>query len=123
MKYLNTIISGTGNCVPEIVIKNVDFNKNGFFDEKQQVIDQTPEVIAAKFLEITGIEERRYARKDQNTSDLATIAAERAIDDAGIDKETIDQIILAHNFGDVSFGSIQSDIVPCLAARVPVWPT
>jgi 3-oxoacyl-[acyl-carrier-protein] synthase-3 len=118
MKYLNTVISGTGCCVPEIVIKNVDFNKHGFFDEKQLLIDQTPEVIAAKFLEITGIEERRYARPDQNTSDLATIAAQRAIEDAGIDQETIDQIILAHNFGDVSFGSVQSDIVPCLAARV-----
>jgi 3-oxoacyl-[acyl-carrier-protein] synthase-3 len=118
MKYLNTVISGTGSCVPEVVIKNVDFNHQGFFDDKQQVIDQKPEVIAKKFLEITGSEERRYAREDQNTSDLATIAAQKAIEDAGIDKETIDQIILAHNFGDVSYGSIQSDILPCLAARV-----
>jgi 3-oxoacyl-[acyl-carrier-protein] synthase-3 len=118
MKYLNTVITGTGSYVPEEVIKNVDFNKQGFFDEKQQIINQTSEVIAAKFLEITGIEERRYAKNNQNTSDLATIAAERAIENANIDKETIDQIILAHNFGDVSFGSMQSDILPCLAARV-----
>jgi 3-oxoacyl-[acyl-carrier-protein] synthase-3 len=46
------------------------------------------------------------------------LAAERAIENAGIDRETIDQIILAHNFGDVNYGSIQSDILPCLASRV-----
>ena len=46
------------------------------------------------------------------------MAAEKAIKDAGIDPETLDYIILAHNFGDVKSGSIQSDILPCLAARV-----
>ena len=46
------------------------------------------------------------------------MAAEKAIKDAGVDPETLDYIILAHNFGDVKSGSIQSDILPCLAARV-----
>jgi len=46
------------------------------------------------------------------------LAAEKAIKDAGVDPETLDYIILAHNFGDVKSGSIQSDILPCLAARV-----
>ena len=52
------------------------------------------------------------------TSDLGALAAEQAIKDANIDPETIDYIILAHNFGDVKAGAIQSDILPCLAARV-----
>jgi 3-oxoacyl-[acyl-carrier-protein] synthase-3 len=74
--------------------------------------------LISKFKLITGIEERRYANADQVTSDIALIAAERAIANAGIDAETIDYIILAHNFGDVKKGTIQSDIVPSLATRV-----
>jgi 3-oxoacyl-[acyl-carrier-protein] synthase-3 len=40
------------------------------------------------------------------------------IEDSGIDPETLDYIIFAHNFGDVRFGTVQSDMVPSLAARV-----
>ncbi len=52
------------------------------------------------------------------TSDLGLIAAQVAIKDSGIDPETLDYIIFAHNFGDVRFGTVQSDMVPSLAARV-----
>ncbi len=45
-------------------------------------------------------------------------AAQAAIENAGIDPETLDYIIFAHNFGDVRFGTVQSDMVPSLAARV-----
>ena len=76
------------------------------------------EVVAEKFLEITGIKERRYVKDDLCTSDIAILAAEKAILDAKIDRETIDYIILAHNFGDVKKGAIQSDILPSLASRV-----
>ena len=37
-------------------------------------------------------------------SDLGALAAEKAIADADIDPETLDYIILAHNFGDVKSG-------------------
>ena len=53
-----------------------------------------------------------------NTSDIATIAAKRAIEDADIDPETLDYIIFAHNFGDVKKGAIQADLLPSLATRV-----
>ena len=46
------------------------------------------------------------------------MAAALAIEDAGIDPETIDQIIVAHNFGNVIAGTIQSDAVPSIASRV-----
>jgi 3-oxoacyl-[acyl-carrier-protein] synthase-3 len=49
---------------------------------------------------------------------MAAIAAQRAIEDAGCDPETIDQIILAHNFGNVIKHTIQTDAMPALAARV-----
>jgi 3-oxoacyl-[acyl-carrier-protein] synthase-3 len=64
------------------------------------------------------LKRRRYADKNQVTSDLGLIAAKAAIEDSGIDPETLDYIIFAHNFGDVSFGTKQSDTVPSLAARV-----
>jgi len=51
-------------------------------------------------------------------SDIGAIAAKKAIEDAGIDPESIDQIIVAHNFGDVKKSTIQTDVLPSLAARI-----
>ena len=76
------------------------------------------DVIVEKFKAITGIEERRYAKAEYNTSDLAFFAAQKAIKDANINQEDLDYIILAHNFGDVKEGSIQSDLLPSIATRV-----
>ena len=49
---------------------------------------------------------------------MAFFAAEKAILDAKIDQENIDYIIVAHNFGDIQHGCIQTDILPSLATRV-----
>jgi 3-oxoacyl-[acyl-carrier-protein] synthase-3 len=49
---------------------------------------------------------------------MGLIAAKHAIDDAGIDPETIDQIIVAHNFGNVLKNTIQTDAVPSLASHI-----
>jgi 3-oxoacyl-[acyl-carrier-protein] synthase-3 len=54
--------------------------------------------------EITGIEERRYVGSNLCTSDIAFFAAQKAIENAKVDPETLDYIILAHNFGDVKKG-------------------
>jgi len=53
-----------------------------------------------------------------NASDLAYNAAKEAIKDATIDPETLDYIIVSHNFGDVKHGHSQSDAMPSLASRV-----
>ncbi len=74
--------------------------------------------IIDKFQEITGIEERRYAKPEQNASELAFLAAADALETSGIDKETLDYIIVAHNFGDVSYDSNRVSLVPSLASRV-----
>lgn len=113
-----TIISGTGSYIPSIVKTNQSFIDNTFFDEHGILIKTPNEEIVAKFKDITGIEERRYAEENLNTSDMATKAAALAIEDAGIDPETIDQIIVAHNFGEVVAGSIQTDTIPSIASRV-----
>jgi len=50
------------------------------------------DIIAEKFVEITGILERRYASDDMVNSDMAFIAAKKAITASKIDPETLDYI-------------------------------
>jgi 3-oxoacyl-[acyl-carrier-protein] synthase-3 len=118
MSNSNTVITGTGSYIPTDIKTNRDFTTHNFFDENQIVIDSPPETIVEKFKEITGIEERRYSGADMNSSDMATIAARQAIESSGIDPETLDQIIVAENFGNVIKHTIQTDTVPSLASRV-----
>jgi 3-oxoacyl-[acyl-carrier-protein] synthase III len=113
-----SVITGTGSYIPPVIKKNRDFAENEFFTENNTRMDKPAVEIALKFQQITGIEERRYADTTINASDMATLAASKAIADSGIDPETIDQIILAHNYGNVASGTVQSDSVPSLASRV-----
>ena len=116
-KLMNIKIIGSGSYLPDNKINNANFEDRIFLDEAGEPI-KYPESIIGKFKDITGIEERRYANNDQVASDLASIAAERAIVNADIDQETLDYIIVAHNYGDVPYGKVQSDTVPSLATRV-----
>ena len=111
-------IIGSGSCVPEIVQDNSKFIKSSFYNSDGTKVDLPNSEIIEKFKKITGINERRYANKDLNASDLGFIAAKNAIEDANIDPETIDYIILAHNFGDVKYKSDEIDIFPGLAVRI-----
>ncbi|WMW77497.1 ketoacyl-ACP synthase III [Flavobacterium sp. 20NA77.7] len=115
---MNIKITGSGSYIPTKVVTNLDFAKHHFLNEDGSDFPYPNDVVAEKFLEITGIQERRYVTEDLTTSDIATFAAEKAIQDAQIDPETLDYIILAHNFGNVKQGAIQSDILPSLASRV-----
>lgn len=111
-------IVGSGSYIPGITVTNEAFRKHVFLDENGKQLGSSTESIIEKFLSITGIEERRYAEPHLLTSDMAFIASERAIEDAGIDRESLDYIILAHNFGDIEYGQRQSSMVPSLASRV-----
>jgi len=110
-------ITGTGSYIPTEVISNKDFSSHVFLNEDGTSFPLSNDVITEKFHGITGIQERRYASDELTTSDLATIAAKRAIENANIDPETIDYIIFAHNFGDVKKGAIQGDMLPSLASK------
>lgn len=111
-------ITGTGCFIPKRVVKNEDFLEGAFYNEDGTSFADEPEVIIKKFKHITGIAERRYVESDMTVQTIASLAAERAIEDAKIDPETLDYIIFAHNFGDVKHDSVQTDIVPSLASRV-----
>ena len=107
-----------GSYIPGHIVKNVSFKDHSFYESGGVAFSDTPEVIARKFKDITGISERRYVEKDQVMSDIAVVAARLAIEDSGIDPETLDGIILAHTCGNVAFGSTQADILPALASKV-----
>jgi len=76
-----TKIISTGSYLPENTVTNHDL---------EQQVDTSDEWIRAR----TGIEHRRIALNDQNTSDLAYEAAKRAIDKAGIAAESIDLVVV-----------------------------
>ncbi len=113
-----SVITGTGCYIPPVVKKNSDFVSGKFYTEDNLPINVPMPVVVEKFRQITGIQERRYAADDICASDMATYAAQAAIADAGIDAEQIDQIIVAHNYGDVKHGTVQTDTVPSVASRV-----
>ena len=114
----HSVITGTGSFLPPLVKKNDDFTEQPFYTEDQLLINSKKEIIIDKFRKITGIMERRYAPADLDASDLAAIAGNLAVADSQVDKETLDLIIVAHNFGDTTCGAIQSDAMPSLANRV-----
>lgn len=115
---MNIKITGSGSYIPTEIVTNSDFTKHVFLNDDGTPFPLPNEVITEKFYDITGIEERRYVTDNLLTSDIATIAAKKAIEDSGIDPETLDYIIFAHNFGNVKKGAIQTDILPSLATRV-----
>jgi 3-oxoacyl-[acyl-carrier-protein] synthase-3 len=118
MGHYSTMITGTGSYIPTEIVSNRDFTVHHFYAEDGLPIETPPQEVVEKFQQITGIAERRYSSTDHKTSDLATIAARKAIEDSGVDPETLDQLIVAHNFGDVLKHTIQTDAVPSLANRV-----
>ena len=85
-------ISGTGSYLPDRVVTNDDLAK---------IVDTSDDWIVSR----TGIRERHYAADDQDASDLALIAARRAIDAAGIKTSDIDLIIVATSTPDMVFPS------------------
>ncbi len=112
----NSIITGTGSHIPAVRVPNRQFLKNDFYDADGIKIAKPTVDIVNKLQEITCIRERRYVEDNLNVSDISFMAAENALD--GIDRESLDYIIVAQNFGDVKAENLKSDMVPTIAARV-----
>lgn len=110
--------AGIGSYIPGKVVDEADFLSHHFFDSKGVPFALPNEKIIERFKSITGIQQRRYARDEQVSSDLGFWAAEKAIKNSGIDPEALTGIICAHNYGDIPLGKIQSDTVPSLASRI-----
>ncbi|WP_248514146.1 beta-ketoacyl-ACP synthase 3, partial [Sporosarcina sp. NCCP-2222] len=88
---------GIGKCVPSQVVTNADLEKR---------MDTTDEWIRTR----TGIEQRRIATDDMDTSDMAFAAAEEAIQNAGLKPEDIGMILVATVTPDRPFPSVATMI-------------
>lgn len=117
-RNFNSVFSATGSYIPSTQVPNDAFANHCFYDKDGALITQAKATLLKKFEEITGIAERRYAQPTQKASELGFLAAHNALESSGIDPETLDYIIVAHNFGDVTYGSNRVDMVPSLAARI-----
>ncbi|HOH89575.1 MAG TPA: beta-ketoacyl-ACP synthase III [Bacillota bacterium] len=91
-KLRNAGIIGTGSCLPDKIVTNQDMEK---------IVDTTDEWIRTR----TGISERRITDENTATSDLATVAALRALENANIRPEEIDLIIVSTVTPDMMFPS------------------
>ena len=115
---LRSVITGSGSYIPPFVQTNEDFAEHAFYNTDGTPLTVDPAEVVDKFKKITGIEERRYTTDDLTASHIGAISAKLAIEDSGVDQETLDQIIVAHNFGNVIKNTIQTAAVPSLAAQL-----
>jgi len=118
MSTIYSIITGTGSYIPSKCVNNEQFLSSDFYESNGEKINKSNQEIIEKFQEITTIEARQHVTDELTTSDIAYFAAEEAIKSANIDKEELDYIIVAHNFGDVNAEFKKPEYVPCLAAKV-----
>lgn len=117
-EQLYSVILASGSYIPTQRINNDYFLNHTFYEADGKRLTKPNEEITRKFSDITGILERRYVTDDLVASDIGAFAAKDALESGGIDGETLDYIILAHNFGDVLADNRRSDMVPALASRV-----
>jgi len=117
-KNIYSTIIGTGSYLPSREVHNNDFLRNEFFQPDGEMYDNGAEQIIKKFEEITEIRERRYVPDNLVNSDISFFAARDALESSGVEKESLDYIIVAHNFGDLRNNNRRSDFVPSIAARV-----
>ncbi|MEJ7692112.1 ketoacyl-ACP synthase III [Daejeonella sp.] len=115
---IKSVITGTGSYTPVNIVSNNHFLEHNFFEKNGEAILRDNSEIISKFQDITEIEERRYASPDHNASDLGYLAALDAIASSGIDPETLDYVIVAHNFGDIAPGSTRPNVIPTLGSRI-----
>jgi len=102
-------ILGLGAYVPERVMTN---------DDWAEYVDTSDEWITAR----TGIKTRRIAAENQSTVDLAVAAAERALDDAGVTADEVDEIIVATDTPEVYIPDTAPFVQQRLGAReVPTF--
>lgn len=118
-KRVYTKIVGTGSYIPSRVISNEYFKDYTFFDPCTRLpLEKSNDEIIQKFKEITNIGERRWITDELMNSDMAALAIKDAFESAGIDPETLEFIVIGHNYGDVNAGSTQVDLLPSLANKV-----
>jgi 3-oxoacyl-[acyl-carrier-protein] synthase III len=104
MKLRSVGISGLGSCLPDKILSNADLEK---------IVDTNDEWIETR----TGIRERRIVDEDTALSDICVVAAQRALEDAGVHAEDIDLILVATITPDFVFPSTACILQDKLGAK------
>lgn len=94
---------GYGSYLPQKIMTNQDFAK---------IMDTTDEWIVTR----TGIRERHFARPDETVVDMAVIAAQRALDNAGLTINDIDLVIVSNVTAELDFPSVANQVLGRLGA-------
>lgn len=105
-----TKIISTGSYLPEKILTNDDLSK---------FVDTSDEWIRSR----SGIQSRHIAADGEETSDLAVMAAKRALDGAGLAATDIDLIVVATTTPDVVFPSTACIVQDKLGAKTPLHLT
>ena len=98
---LRSVVVGVGSCLPERRVSNADLEK---------IVDTTDEWIVQR----TGIRTRHIAAEGETTSMLATRAAQRALDAAGLGPNDIDLIVMGTSTPDFTFPSAATQVQAAL---------
>ena len=99
-----SVITGTGSALPARRVGN---------DELAKLVDTSDEWIRAR----TGIRNRYFAGEGETTSSLATAAARKAIEAAGIDARSIDLIVLGTTTPDQTFPATATTVQAALGCN------
>jgi 3-oxoacyl-[acyl-carrier-protein] synthase-3 len=89
------IVRGVGHYLPERIVENAEF---------EATLDTTDEWIRSR----SGIERRHFAAEDQTTSQMAALATQAALSDAGMDVDALDAVVVATSTPDLTFPSAAS---------------
>jgi len=98
-------ILGLGKYLPDRILTNADLEK---------MVDTTDEWIMTR----TGVKQRRLAREDEATSDMATIAAKKALEMSGLKAEDLDLIVVATITPDMFFPATACIVQEKIGARM-----
>ena len=95
---IRAVVDAVGHYLPERVVPNSHF---------ESFLDTSDEWIRTR----SGIESRRFAAEDQTTSDLAVLAAEEALQKAGMSAEELDGVLVATSTPDLTFPSVATMVL------------
>ena len=101
---IRSVLTGTGSALPRRLVTNADLAER---------VDTSDEWI----VERTGIRQRYLAEPDETTSSLATEAARRALEAAGVDASEIGLIVLATATPDHTFPATATQVQHALGCK------
>ena len=90
---IRAVVQGVGHYLPDNIVPNSAF---------ETTLDTSDEWIRTR----SGIERRHFAAEGETTSDMAIVAARRALESAGLAPDDVDAVVVATSTPDLTFPSV-----------------